>query len=61
MRKLYRTHQFVTPPDANGVSYFGLSDFALKYFVRFHKLNFEKFPKTNYTLRNKVWIENFVK
>jgi hypothetical protein len=56
MKKLYRNHQFITAPDKNGISYFGLSDFALKYFVRFHKINYEKYPKTNYAMRNKIWI-----
>lgn len=59
--KYYSNHLWITPPADDGFSYIGLSEFVKKYFVRFNKINIDRFPKSNYSLQNGFHIEAFIK
>lgn len=58
--KYYSNHLWITPPAEDGFSYIGLSEFAKRYFVRFNKINIDRFVKTNYSLQNRFHLEAFV-
>ena len=60
-KKLFYSHQFITLPDNKGISQFGVSEYVLKYFVRFNKVNHQNFSKTNYGIANKFMIDLFLK
>lgn len=51
--KYYYHHLWITTPSHDGLSFVGLSDFAKNYFVRFNKINFEGYAKTNYAMQNR--------
>lgn len=38
MQKLIRKHQWITKPDIKGISYYGLTNYAKDYFLRFDSL-----------------------
>jgi hypothetical protein len=63
-RKLYhlQSHSWITIPDTKtGLSKLGLSEYALKYFLRFNKMDIENYPKTKYGINNSTLINLFVK
>jgi hypothetical protein len=60
-KKLFYSHQFITLPNTKGISQFGVSEYVLKHFIRFNKINHQNFPKTNYAIVNKFTIDLFLK
>jgi len=63
-RKLYHlhSHTWITLPDAKTrFSKLGITDYALKYFLRFSKMDFSDFSKTKYGINNSTLINLFVK
>ena len=63
-KKLYhlQSHLTLTVPDAKtGFCKLGLTEYALKYFVRFNKVDFSDYPKTKYGITNSSFINLFVK
>lgn len=63
-RKLYhlRSHSWITIPDhQTGLSKLGLTDYALKFFLRFSKMNISDYPKTKYGINNSTLIKLFLK
>lgn len=62
-RKLYhlRSHSWITTPDAkSGLSTLGLTDYALKFFLRFNKMDISDYPKTKYGINNSTLIKLFL-
>ena len=61
MKRFYRNHVWVSPPDQSGLSFFGISDFTKDHFLRLKKLNYEEYFKTNYGIkypfRNQLFLE----
>ena len=63
-RKLYhlRSHLAVTALDTKtGFCKIGLSDYALRYFLRFNKIDTSDFPKTKYGMNYITSINLFIK
>lgn len=62
-KKLYhlQSHLWITMPDRNGLSTLGMTDYALKFFLRFNKMDFNDYPKTKYGINNSTIIDLFIK
>lgn len=63
-RKLYhlQSHSWITIPDPKtGLSKLGLTDYAIKFFLRFNKLDFTDYKKTKYGMNNSTFINLFLK
>ena len=60
MRKFIRSHQWVTSPDSQGVSLFGITQFSKDYFLRFQRIDNQQYFKTNYGLKFRDRIETFI-
>lgn len=63
-RKLYHlhSHSWITIPDPKtGFSKLGLTDYALKFFLRFNKMDISDYPKTKYGINNSTLINLFLK
>ena len=41
MKRLYRNHQWISIPDNNGISYFGISSFLKNYCTRLKRIDYE--------------------
>jgi hypothetical protein len=63
-KKLYhlRSHFAVSSLDPlTGFCNIGISDYALKYFLRFNKMDVSDYPKTKYGMSHVTSINLFVK
>ena len=60
MKRLFRRHQWVSLPDLTGASYFGISGFAKDYFMRLHQADHDRYIKTNYGMKFRYEIDNFL-
>ena len=61
MKKLIRNHQWITSPNTEGISFFGITQFSKDYFLRFQRLDYEQYFKTGYGLKFRYLIDEYVK
>lgn len=61
VHKLFsKSHEFLTKP-VNGLSYLGMSDWAIRYFVAFTFARFDYNPKTLFAYYNSEQIGDFLR
>ncbi len=61
LNKYYWKHLWVTEPNSEGKSFLGLTQTALKYFLRISKLSYLEHFKTCYGIENNYRIEQFLR